>query len=316
MRYMSKKKIAAISVAVLLIISAIVAALFIAGGKHIEQIGVDLYFINDDGTGIVSEPQNIRYRTDDDLIRGAFDQLRRGPSSSKLKPIMPKDTEITGIELSGGGFLTVNFSEKFLSDDPSRNILNVYAVVKTLCSTAHVSSVKVLVGGEPITGRDKKPLEYISASDINLETEEYRSELRAVDLYFADSKAKKLVKETRTIKITDQQPIEQYLINELIKGTSSKKMKSLLSDKTVLVSVDVEENICYLNFKSNFLDDNSGTSEHEKLVIYSIVNSLTELQTISGVQFYMDGKRVEKFGSVSIKDYIKRNESIISKTEE
>lgn len=316
MRYMSKKKIAAISVAVLLIISAIVAALFIAGSKHIEQIGVDLYFINDDGTGIVSEPQNIRYRTDDDLIRGAFDQLRRGPSSSKLKPIMPKDTEITGIELSGGGFLTVNFSEKFLSDDPSRNILNVYAVVKTLCSTAHVSSVKVLVGGEPITGRDKKPLEYISASDINLETEEYRSELRAVDLYFADSKAKKLVKETRTIKITDQQPIEQYLINELIKGTSSKKMKSLLSDKTVLVSVDVEENICYLNFKSNFLDDNSGTSEHEKLVIYSIVNSLTELQTISGVQFYMDGKRVEKFGSVSIKDYIKRNESIISKTEE
>ena len=316
MRYMSKKKIAAISVAVLLIISAIVAALFIAGSKHIEQIGVDLYFINDDGTGIVSEPQNIRYRTDDDLIRGAFDQLRRGPSSSKLKPIMPKDTEITGIELSGGGFLTVNFSEKFLSDDPSRNILNVYAVVKTLCSTAHVSSVKVLVGGEPITGRDKKPLEYISASDINLETEEYRSELRAVDLYFADSKAKKLVKETRTIKITDQQPIEQYLINELIKGTSSKKMKSLLSDKTVLVSVDVEENICYLNFKSNYLDDNSGTSEHEKLVIYSIVNSLTELQTISGVQFYMDGKRVEKFGSVSIKDYIKRNESIISKTEE
>lgn len=313
---MPKKKIVALSVAVLLIITAVISAILIAGGNRTEEIGVDVYFINDDGTGIVSEPQNIRYKTDDDLIRGSLEKLRKGPSSSKLKPIMPKDTEITGIELSGGGFLTVNFSDNFLSDDPSRNILNVYAVVKTLCSTAHVSSVKVLVDGEPIKGRDKKPLEYISASDINLETEEYRSELRAVDLYFADSKGEKLVKETRTIKITDQQPIEQYLINELIKGSNNKKTKSLLSDKTVLVSVDVEENMCYLNFKASFLDDNSGTNEHEKLVIYSIVNSLTELQTISGVQFYMDGKRVDKFGSVSIKNYIKRNEGIISKNDD
>ncbi len=194
-------------------------------------------------------------------------------------------------------------------------MLNVYAVVKSLCSTAHVSSVKVLVNGEPIKGRDKKSLEYISASDINLETEEYRSELREVVLYFADSAKEKLVPEKRTIKITDQQPIEQYLINELIKGTQNKKLKSLLSDKTVLVSADVEENICYLNFKSEFLDDNSGKNEHEKLVIYSIVNSLTELKTISSVQFYMDGRRVDKFGSVTIKNYIGRNEGIIDKEE-
>ncbi len=308
---MNKSKIIAVLSAIIGIIAAVVCAVAISRDNATEKISVDLYFINRDGTGIVAEPQKLRYRNDDDLIRTTLEKLRKGPSSSKLGAIMPKDTEITKINLDGGGFLTVNFSQDFLAEDTSRNVLNVYAVVKSLCSTAHVTSVKVLVEGRPIKDRDNKPLEFVSASDINLETEEYKSELKDVTLYFADSDKKRLVREERTIKITDQQPIEQYLINELIKGTDNKNMKSLLSDKTVLVSADVEDNICYLNFKASFLSDNSGTDEHEKLVIYSIVNSLMELNTIQKVQFYMDGKRVDKFGSVDIKDYISKNEAII-----
>ena len=313
MRLIMRKRLIAIAVAVIGLITAVICAVYISYDRFTEKMDVDLYFINNDGTGIVSSPHKIRYKTDDDLIINTLEVLRNGPKSSKLGPIMPRSTEINGIELLGGGFLTVHFSDDFLTKDPSRNVLNVYAVVKSLCSTAHVSSVRVLVNGEPIKDRDKKPLEYISASDINLETEEYRSEMRKVKLYFADSNGEKLVGQTRTIKITDQQPIEQYIINELIKGTKDKEMKSLLSKKTVLVSVDVEENICYLNFKSNFLADNKGNEQHEKLVIYSIVNSLTELQTIARVQFYMDGKRVSNFGNMRIKDYIERNTAIINK---
>ena len=299
--------------ALLAVIAAVIAIVFsVNKDRPTQKADVDLYFINESGNSIASETRTLRYKDENDLIRTALETLRQGPSSSKLNRIMPKDTQISNVELLGGGFLTVTFSDRFLSDDSSRNVLNVYAVVKTLCTTAGVSSVQVLVDGQPVRDRDNKPLGYISASDINLETEEYSSEMLEVTLYFADSNAKKLKPEKRTIKITDQQPVEQYLINELINGTESKELKSILSKKTVLVSADVDENICYLNFKANFLDDNSGTAEHEKLVIYSIVNSLTELNTISKVQFYMDGKRVDKFGSVSIKNHIGRNTGIIN----
>lgn len=301
-------------VAALLAVIAAVIVIIVSVNKDrpAQKTDVDLYFINESGNGIASETRTLHYKDEVDLIRNTLEKLRQGPSSSKLDGIMTKDTQISDVELVGGGFLTVTFSDSFLSDDPSRNVLNVYAVVKTLCTTAGVSSVQVLVDGQPVRDRDNKPLGYISASDINLETEEYSSEMMEVTLYFADSNAKKLKPEKRTIKITDQQPVEQYLINELINGTESKELKSILSKKTVLVSADVDENICYLNFKANFLDDNSGTAEHEKLVIYSIVNSLTELNTISKVQFYMDGKRVDKFGSVSIKNHIGRNTGIIN----
>lgn len=309
---MKKNKIIAATVFVAAVVAMIISAAVITKISGTEKVIADLYFINEDGTGIVSTPQNIRYRDDDDeLIRKIIDKLRKGPMTAKLGEIMPKDTQIRNIKLDGDGTLTVDFSENFISGDASKNVLSVYAVVKSLCSTAHVSSVKVLVGGDTVKNKDEKPLEFISASDINLETEEYRSELREVELYFAAADGVSLVLEKRTIKITDQQPIEQYIINELIKGPTDKKLKSLLSDKTVLVSADLDENICYLNFKSDFLKINEGNSEREKLVIYSIVNSLTELKTISRVQFYMDGKRVENFGSVKIKDYIERNTAII-----
>ena len=86
----------------------------------------------------------------------------------------------------------------------------------------------------------------------------------------------------------------------------------LLSKKTVLLSVNVEGNNCFLNFKSSFLTENDGSPEHERLVIYSIVNSLTELESIARVQFLMDGRRVDSFGSVGIKDYISRDETLIA----
>lgn len=313
MIYMTKNRLIVLAAVIAVVVTAVVCGVFINYSRSTEKVTVDLYYINEEGTGIVSNSCKIRYKNDDDLIRSTLDKLRKGPNSAMLGRIMPKNTELYGAEFSGGGSLTVRFSEDFISDDKSRNILSVYAVVKSLCSTGRVATVKVLAGDETIKDRDGKPLEFISASDINLETEEYRSEMREVELYFSNSEGNALVPEKRTIKITDQQPIEQYIINELIKGPNDKKAKSLLSGKTVLVSVDVEENICYLNFKSDFLKINQGTEEYEKLVIYSIVNSLTELQTISRVQFYMDGKRVDNFGSVDIDDYIGRNTSIIKR---
>jgi germination protein M len=191
-------------------------------------------------------------------------------------------------------------------------MLGVYAVTKSLCSAGIASRVYVTVDGNAVIDGDGNQMGFVAASDINLETEEYQSEMRKVVLYFAGHNGNGLVKEERTIKITDQQPIEQYIINELIKGPGEKGNQPVLSKNTVLISVDVEDNICYLNFKSSFLKENSGSEEHDRQVIYSVVNSLTELMTISRVQFYMNGKRVDSFGNIDIKGYVSRDTSIIS----
>ena len=310
---MNRRKIITAAAAAVLFIAAVISIiLFINYDMSMQKAIVDLYFMNSDGTGIAAEQHEIRYKDDNELILNTIARLTDGPSNSQKGRVIPKGTDVNRIVLDGAESITVDFSAEFLTDDPARNVLDTYAVVKTLCATGRAASAEVTVMGSPITDRDGNALGFISASDINLENEEYSSEMRDIILYFADRSETGLVKEERTIKITDQQPIEQYIINELIKGPADNSVQSLLSGKTVLMSVDIEDNICYLNFKSSFINENAGSSDHEQLVIYSIVNSLTELPSISRIQFYMDGKRVNNFGAVEIKDCIARDISIIN----
>ena len=303
------------SIIILLIAAAVIAAGVIGIVKYISwdrstpKAQVDLYFMNSDGTGIEAESRSIRYHNENELIQNTMAQLLKGPSGSKRGVIIPKGTSINHILLNSNN-ITVDFSKEFITGDSARNILAVYAVVKTLYSTGAAQLVEVTVNGDHVTDSAGNELGFISALDINLESEEYFSEMREITLYFGGA-GNKLYRERRTVKVTDQQPIEQYIINELINGPSGGALHSLLSKKTVLLSVDVEGGSCYLNFKSGFLKDNSGSPEHEELVIYSIVNSITELEDIARVQFYMDGKRVESFGSVRIKDHMARNEDLI-----
>lgn len=310
---MKKRKAAVAIAAAVAVIAAVVALILINIDFNAQKISVDLYFMNERGTGIIAEPHEIKYKSNYDFVEKTMERLRKGPSVSKHGRIMPSDTLVLNIEFGSEdqSSVSVDLSQEYLTDNASRNVLNTYAVVKSLCSVSWIKSVRVTVSGNEITDADGNALGFINASDINLETEEYSSEMRDVVLYFGDHTNTKLVREERTIKITDQQPIEQYIINELIKGPADKSLHSVLSPDTVLMSVDVEDNICYLNFRSSFLGENAGDADHERLVIYSIVNSLTELKTISRVQFYMDGKRIESFGSFNIKNYIARDMTII-----
>ncbi len=312
---MKKKRIAALTAALLIVLAGIAAALCINEGIAPESIAAELYFMNEDGTSIISEPCELRYKDNTDLAETVIEKLSKGPSASKHGRIMPRATKLQKIEFTDEYGIIVDFSSDFLSEDPAKNVLSVYAVAKSLCSTGIVTNVMVTVDDAGISDRDGNILGFVAASDINLETEEYQSEMREVVLYFGDRSSTQLVKETRTIKITDQQPIEQYIINELIKGPDDKSMQAVLSKNTVLMSVDVEDNICYLSFRSSFLKENAGDVNHERQVIYSIVNSLTELNTISRVQFYMDGKRVDNFGNFDLKGYIARDTSIIADDE-
>lgn len=312
-----KKKIIAVSVSVLLLVVFIAGVtLYINDDRSKARADVDLYFINAAGTGIVAEQTVVKYRYDTELLENTIRKLSQASLDAHHGRVVPRGAVVNNIELYDDGKIIIDFSDKFITDDAARNVLDTYAVVKTLCSTGLASTVYVTVNGSPVTDRDGNELGYISASDINLEGEEYSSEMRNIELYFAAKDESGLVRESRTIKITDQQPTEQYIINELIKGTRDKAHhQSLISPKTVLMSVDIEDNICYLNFKSGFLKENAGSPEHDRLVIYSIVNSLTELESINRVQFYMDGKRVESFGTVAIKDCISRDTGMISEGE-
>lgn len=308
---MNKKKLitAGIVILILAIIAIIIGVFTIDRGS--EKYSGELYFFNESATAIEAESREIRYRDMLSLAEGVIDGLMRGPENARHQRIIERKTKLLSLGGMETGNVIVNFSSEFLTGDSQKDILAVYAVVKSLCAIDGINSVKVVVEGKDITASDGSIIGYLTDQDINLPTDTYNSEMREVTLYFPPKSEYTLQKEVRSIRVTDQQPLAQYIINELIKGPQTEGLEGILSKDTVLLSVETVNNICFVNFRASFLDKNTGTAEAEKTVIFSIVDSLTELEVIDRVQFLMDGKRVDSFGNINISGMFGRDESLI-----
>lgn len=308
---MKKRKII---IPVVVILAAIAAAIVFAVIRHdyaAEKYNGELYFFNESMTAIESENHEVRYKDRDDLLTEVIEEIAKGPDNGKHMRIIERKTQLLSVEGAETGNIVVNFSGEFLTGDSAKDILAVYAVVKSLCAIEGIESVKVVIEGRDIYTDDGSIIGYLTNQDINLATDTYNSEMREITLYFPSKDNQKLIRETRIVKVNDQQPIARYIINELIKGSSNENAVSALNAGTVLLNVETSNNICFVSFKSNFIDKNSGSAEKEIMTIYSIVNSLTELDFVERVQFLMDGKKVDSFGNVNIGSMFGRDESII-----
>lgn len=272
-----------------------------------------LYFLNSSGTSLVLENRRVSCRYEYDIPEAVLKQLIKGPENAQNSRVVSRKTKLNSITDDGQGNYSVDFSEQFLSDDNAKQLFSVYAVVKTFCSLYGVQSVKLTVGGNELTLSDGTVIGTLTAEDINLSIDTYSGETHYVTLYFTDTATKKLANEVRSVRITDQQPVEQYVINELIKGPQYGNRSRVLDSATTLISVTVSDNIAFVNFAKNFLDKNDDSPERGELAVFAIVNSLTELESINRVQFLIEGKKVEKFGELSIEHPIGRNEDIIEK---
>ena len=273
---------------------------------NLNSIKMDLYFFNETSTSIVAEERTLSYDNEDSLEETVLNALIKGPTDSKNKPIFDSEVELLSIDNQQKN-VVVNFSNDYISEDTTANFLAAYAVVKSLCQLNSVESVKVIVDGNEIVANDGAVMGFLSDKDIDLVTDSTTQDSKTLALYFPLKETNKLKKELRTIKITDTLPVEQYIVNELIRGTKAANLKSIIASDTELISAQTTDTTCFVNFKSGFVEKNSGNEEVENLIIYSIVNSLCELENVNFVQFLVDGKKVDKFGSINILDFFIAN---------
>ncbi len=175
------------------------------------------------------------------------------------------------------------------------------AIVKTLCQIQKVEYVEFLVDGKPLTNSQDVPIGFMTAETFidNTGGETNYTQNALVTLFFANAEGTKL-RETR-VKITYNGtiPIEQMVIEQLIKGPESingvekNKLLRCVSQNTKLIRVTVNDGICYADFNSELLNKPIGITD--EAVVYSIVNTLVELPKINKVQFTINGQQTAVF---------------------
>jgi len=131
-----------------------------------------------------------------------------------------------------------------------------------------------------------------------------------IKLYFSDIDEMYLIAEDRELPKSSN--LAKQIINELIKGSGYKNHYATIPENTILNEVYIVDDIVYVDLSQDIVLNHPGGSSSELMTVYSLVNSLTEMPVIKGVQLLIDGKHRETLaGHIDISMPLLRDEDWI-----
>lgn len=135
-----------------------------------------------------------------------------------------------------------------------------------------------------------------------------------IALYFRSKDTGTLVPEARNIDVKEltKEPY-QTLLNLLLEGPKDEKLERTIPEGTKVNKVELKGNVLWIDFSKEFIDNHKNGAEAESNTVYSIVNTMTQLNEVSFVKIVVDGKEDPAFSdnALSLKDvFVPKEETI------
>jgi len=135
-------------------------------------------------------------------------------------------------------------------------------------------------------------------------------EMVEVNLYFSDYQAMYLVPEKRKIPVSIS--LAKQAVIEIIKGPENSNLYPTIPKGTQLNELYIADDIAYVDLSEEVSKNHPGGSSAELMTVYSIVNTLTEIPPIKGVQILIAGNERESLvGHIDISKPLLRDEDWI-----
>ncbi|MBP3361327.1 MAG: GerMN domain-containing protein [Clostridia bacterium] len=287
--------------AVIFIAAALIAGLVFLLKPDEDKLSAVLYFLNDEETELIADNNYIPVTDANEIPLQVINLLRDNRAAGGKKSPVPKDCTVNTITFESEDRISIDMSAEFLCDNPHKNVMRAYAVIKSVCSAAQyygVKEVRVTVNNSPIKAVDGGELDFLSDSDISRRDEKHEILTYDCMLYYEDKASGTLRAEQRSID-AGADSIEQNIVNALIKGPVSKELKRTLPSDMVLISAQTVDGICFVNLEPVSGISNSGTA------VLSIVKTLVQLDNVDSVQLLIDGKKVDEIGGIDVSEPIK-----------
>ncbi len=263
--------------------------LFTACGQNSSENTISVYYVRTDKTGL--EPENIAYSgsSQDAKIQQILNALGTPSDAVEFLGAIPNDVEVSEWKLSNGD-LTLYLSGDYYALDNLTQVLSRAAIVKTLTQIDGLDTVTIYVNDQPLVSANGTALGTLSADmfieDFGQETDSLLS--TDLNLYFSSADGTTLMREKRKVYYSSNVTLEKVVLEELMDGPQIDNAIAAIPAGTKLNSVSVTDGICYVNFDSSFETAIAGVTEN--VTVYSIVNSLAELDNISQVQILVNGE--------------------------
>lgn len=246
-----------------------------------------IYYSNASCSRLISKIYTPQHEQTVELARELYAKMQEGGYEDTI-PAVAADITISDISLSGN---TMSIALQGLWDTmraPNR-MLFLAAVTRTLTQLKDVDGILFTMNGEALTDESGNMMGVLrSASFVDNAVdnpEDYREAVIA--LYFANEAMDGLVKVERTVVYRSSSSMERIVVEQLLRGPEDSGAKASLPNTASLLSINVRDGVCYVNFDSKFITEVLGSYDY--VPVYSVVNSLTELPNVDKVQISING---------------------------
>lgn len=294
------------------ILLTVLCVLCLAGcgekGKDTVAGSYQIYYLNPATTKLVAqtyqagtEPANTA-----ELIEELMGQFMKVPAALDCQTALSDKVAYQGFRHEDK-VLYLYFDNNYTSMKSYREILCRAALAKTLTQIPGIEYINIYSGEQPLADSNGTLVGMLSGNDfVDSISDVNAFERTELTLYFTDSSGTMLYAEKREVVHNINTSVERVVLDELIRGPEQEGLSPALDKSTKLLSVSVNENVCYLNFDGSFLSNPLEVKDY--IPIYSIVNSLSELSTVNRVQISINGSQTDSFReSIPLNTMFERN---------
>lgn len=293
-----------------LLVLSILFSLFGCNTDSVKDPGNFYYLRSEsqfsDADGIIAP--EIREMKD---LRGNLDSIlelyMRGPESSNLESPFPRDTKILEWKIIGSS-LHLNFSDLFAQLSGVELTLACACITKTCIELLDVETVRIRANGSLLNGST-----YIimNASNLNLADDSLDKLRTDLTVYYTDARRRYLIGHTVSVNLTHHDNTISYLVSQLLTAPEGMGLVSPLPQGTKLLSSRVSDGLCSLDFSGEF-DQNAFPQSHaQRTTLLSLVNTLTQLENVDRVEFFLEGNLMARYQELTISKALVYDESII-----
>ena len=269
---------------------AVMMALSITACDDVERKPGEyqIFYLNREVTKVQAEDYDSVNTEGEALVKELLERLATAPKSSQLRQTIPSNVVVNSVKTEGA-YITVDFGQNYKNMSVTEETLVRAAIVKTLLQISQYSLISFTVDAEPLRTSDG-----VLVGNMTLDSfvENPGAQINAsiqstIKLYFSNADGTSLVEETRVVTHSTSISMEKLIMEQLIDGPRLSKCKATIPASTRLINVSMIDGICYVNVDRSF--QNQDQEIREEIVLFSIVNSLTELPGVTKVQLSING---------------------------
>ena len=138
------------------------------------------------------------------------------------------------------------------------------------------------------------------------------SDQTTVKLYFPDASGRYLEEETRQLAFDSEGQIPGYIVRQLLDGPAEQNHGFIVPDGTKLNTIWIRDGICTVDLSLEFIRNLPETHQQASMTVFSLVNSLTELEQVEAVVLQSVGQSIRNYGGMDLSQPLYREDLAIA----